>query len=157
MRTTTRQAVLAYIIANPGSTTSTIVAATHLDKRNVEKALDNLRNAHEIFNSNGGRRPATYTAEPPRMTQPVNGPGHTMRPLGKLDAPASSPLRNSTTNSNYDGAELRPYEGRTDANTHMQHGSVVGGVWQPYKAPGLMCVGAAGPVSTGSPGRRFAA
>jgi len=41
----------------------------------------------------------------------------------------------------YDGAELRPYEGRPDANQHMQYGSMVGGKWQPYKPPGLVCTG----------------
>lgn len=105
----------------------------------------------------------------PKLTTPDNGPGYTpaKRPgtvipndvqkqwssgqvLHRHELDADASLWERPT---YDGAELRPYEGRSDANDFKQHGSVVGGLWQPYKAPGLMCVGAAGPVSTG---RRFA-
>lgn len=43
----------------------------------------------------------------------------------------------------YDGAELRTYTGRPDANQHMDHGRVENGTWTPYTRPGL--------VRTGSP------
>jgi hypothetical protein len=61
-----------------------------------------------------------------------------------------------TTRETYTAPELKPYTGRPGANDHMQCGSVSGGVWQPYKPPGLMCVGAAGPVQIGGGQVRFA-
>ena len=92
-----------------------------------------------------------------KLVKAVNGPGHTMRPLPVFDAPVQIPHKSGTVNGHYMGAELRPYEGRPEANDHMACGSMVGGVWRPYTPPGLMCVGAAGPVAVGGAQRgRFA-
>lgn len=101
-----------------------------------------------------------------KLTTPDNGPGYTptkrpgtVTPNGIQKRWSSGQMvshveldtgTNLFKRPDYDGAELRPYEGRTDANDHMQHGSVVGGKWTPYTLPGLMCVGAAGPVAIGS-------
>lgn len=43
---------------------------------------------------------------------------------------------------NYQGHELRPYEGRPDANQHMQYGSRRGKGIVPYATPKPQCVGA---------------
>ena len=89
-----------------------------------------------------------------QLQTPTNGPGFTPpRKLGKVQKPSTDLFKRPV----YDGAELRPYSGRPDANDHMNCGTVVGGVWKPYTPPGLHLVGAAGPVvlSAGG-GRRFA-
>ena len=89
-----------------------------------------------------------------KLTTPKNGPGHTKKPLPVLDTPAEYPVRTGTAGGTYNGAELKPYTGRPDANDHMACGSMVGGALRPYTPPGLMCVGAAGPVATGGGGTR---
>ena len=91
------------------------------------------------------------TDERTKLKTPSNGPGHTPSVLPRFTEPSSDKWCSYSTKKPYDGAELKPYEGRPDANDHKNFGSVVGGVWQPYKPPGLMCVGIAGPVPiTGS-------
>lgn len=153
-------AVFEFIKANPGVTVKEI--AEQLDKpcRGVKVAVSNLT-AKEKIESDFTKRgvPARYTAayQAPQMATPMNGPGHTMKPLGKLAAPTYSPLRNGTSTGIYDGAELRPYADRRNANDHMLHGRVEGGEWRPYTPPGLMCVGVVGPVAVSGTQRRFAA
>ena len=97
-------------------------------------------------------RLATRKAE---MTQPMNGPGHTMKPLGKLVAPTSSPLRNSTTSSKYDGAELGRNPGIPDDRfAAFDLPSLVNGIRVPPRRITAMCVGAVnGPVGGGQPRR----
>ena len=93
----------------------------------------------------------TYT-RPAHLVRPVNGPGYT--PPKKVKKVESN--TNLFKRPNYDGAELRPFTARPDANDHMNCGTVVGGVWKPYTPPGLHLVGAAGPVVLASGGgRRF--
>lgn len=76
------------------------------------------------------------------LVEPVNGPGYTKKKLGKIEADSSLFKRQI-----YDGAELRPYEGRPGANDHQQFGSVVNGKQVPYTPPRPVCVGAAGPMN----------
>lgn len=72
-------------------------------------------------------------------------------------APATGNSTNLFKRPTYDGAELKPYTGRPDANDHMNCGTVVNGTWKPYTPPGLHLVGATGPVVLASGGgRRFA-
>jgi hypothetical protein len=71
------------------------------------------------------------------------------------ERPEGMPSGRFVTRDRYEGKELLPYTGRPDANDHMQCGSVEGGVWKPYTPPGLMCVGAAGPVPLSNGQVRF--
>lgn len=118
---------------------------------------------------------AVHAKRAPNLTHADSGPGFTpaKRPgtvipnePQKQWSSGTHIHRSETSSANanmfqrptYSGAELAPYQGRPEANNHMQHGSVVGGKWQPYTTPGLMCVGAAGPVALQPAARgRFAA
>lgn len=77
-----------------------------------------------------------------QLQTPINGPGYTKKTLGKIETES-----NLFKRPDYDGSELRQYEGRPGANDHMQHGSVVNGKPVPYTPPRPVCVGAAGPMS----------
>lgn len=85
------------------------------------------------------------------LVEPMNGPGHTVKKIGKIVSHTDLFKR-----PRYDGAELKPYEGRPGANDHMKCGTVVNGVHKPYTPPGLMCVGAAGPVPVSGGNRKLA-
>ena len=95
-------------------------------------------------------KPKAHT-HPTALTTPANGPGHTMKPLGKLDAPSSSPLRNSTTSGKYDGAELGRNLGIPDDRfAAFDLPSLVNGVRVKPTRITAMCVGTVnGPVGGG--------
>lgn len=95
----------------------------------------------------------TYT-RPSHLVRPVNGPGFTQpRKLGKVQKPSTDLFKRP----DYVPLELRPFEGRPNCNDHEDYGTVINGVWHPYKKPGLHLVGAAGPVVLAAGGgRRFA-
>lgn len=137
-----------------------LASLTGLPLETLRSQVRNMLGVRKIINAAGdGVRPALYMwrERTAALTQPCNGPGHTMHPLPVFDAPTNIPHRAGTAGGLYDGAELAPYTGREDANQHMLHGSMENGVWKPYTPPGLMCVGAAGPVPLGGAQRgRFA-
>lgn len=143
-----------------GISVAQLAEVTGLPLPVLNSQVRNMVGTNQIVNAAGlGVTPALYMwrERTAALTQPHNGPGHTMHPLPVFDAPTNIPHRAGTAGGLYDGAELAPYTGRTDANDHMQHGSMVGGAWRPYTPPGLMCVGAAGPVPLGGAQRgRFA-
>lgn len=153
--------VLACIKANSGVTVQEIASQLNQPKDRVKVTVSHLLRAEKIESICKKKGvPAKYTAayQKPSLSQPVNGPGCNLIDLGKLATPTDVPHRNSTTRDVYDGAALLPFDSRPGANDHMQHGSVSGGQWKPYTPPGLMCVGAAGPVEAASSARRrFAA
>ena len=98
-------------------------------------------------------RLATRKAE---MTQPMNGPGHTMKPLGKLDAPTSLPMRNSTTSGKYDGVELGRNPGIPDDRfAAFDLPSLVNGVRIEPRRITAMCVGAAEKFESSGGQRRY--
>ena len=147
-------AVFEFIKANPGVTVKEI--SEQLDKpcRGVKVAASNLTAKEKIVSDFTKRGvPARYTAayQAPQMATPVNGPGHTMKQLGKLAEPTSVPLRNSTTSGTYDGAELGRNPGLTpDRFAAFELPSVVNGVRIPPRRITAMCVGVVtGPVGGG--------
>ena len=67
------------------------------------------------------------------------------------------PVKAGTTFGTYDGAELRPYEGRPGAMDAFELPSVVNGERVPRTAPRLLCVGKAGHSAVQASGQqRFA-
>lgn len=102
--------VLACIKANSGVTVQEIAEQLNKPCRGVKVAVSNLTAKEKIVSDFTKRGvPARYTAayQAPQMATPVNGPGHTMKPLGKLTEPTSIPLRNSTKTGGYLGEELK--------------------------------------------------
>jgi hypothetical protein len=155
-------AVFAVIKATPGVTVKEIAEQLNKPCRGVKVAVSNLA-AKEKIESDFAKRgvPARYTAtyQAPQMAQPMNGPGHTMKPLGKLAEPTSVPLRNSTKKGDYDGAELGRNPGLTpDRFEAFELPSMVNGVRVPPKRITAMCVGATCQAeAAGGSQRRFAA
>lgn len=151
--------VLAFIQSNHGVTVDEIATQLDKPKNKVKSAVDRLMrsekiDSHAISKGIAARYTAAFKA--PAMVQPMNGPGHTMKPMGKLDAPTSAPHRTGTMTDDYLGPELRPYEGRPGAMDAYNLPSMHNGCEVPRKRPSLMCVGVvSGPVGTGQP-RRFA-
>jgi hypothetical protein len=158
MRTSTRQTVRLYIEANPGATLHQVVAGTGIDQKAVDGAICNLRDARDIFTANPGNRPARYTTERPanpKLTTPVNGPGHTPRALPVLDKPTNVPHKPGTVGGSYLGLELQPYEGRPGANDAFDCPSIVNGVAVERVRPSIICAGARnwGSMNVGRPSR----
>lgn len=155
-------AVLAVIKATPGVTVKEIAEKLNKPCRGVKVAVSNLA-AKEKIESDFAKRgvPARYTAtyQAPQMAQPMNGPGHTMKPLGKLAAPTQAPITNSTSRGTYDGKELQPNPGLTaDRFAAFALPSLVNGARVPPRRITSMCVGATSPTeAAGGSQRRFAA
>ena len=147
-------AIFEFIKANPGVTVKEI--SEQLDKpcRGVKVAVSNLA-AKEKIESDFTKRgvPARYTAayQAPQMATPVNGPGHTMKPLGKLTEPTSIPLRNSTKTGDYLGEWLERNPGIPPERFEAYElPSLVNGVRVAPKSITAMCVGVVtGPVGGG--------
>jgi DNA-binding transcriptional ArsR family regulator len=122
-----------------GLTRDEMIERLELTAEEVSSVVVNLKSCG-MLESSGPRRTPRYKLAKPKSVEDV----------------AAKPVKNGTSSGFYDGAELRPYDGRPGANDHMQFGSVTNGKWTPYKPPGLMCVGAAGPVPVSIGTRRFA-
>ena len=97
-------------------------------------------------------RLATRKAE---LTQPMNGPGHTMKPLGKLVDPTEKPIRNSTSTDDYVPHELAPFDGREGAMDASKQFSLVNGIRIEPKRITAMCVGAAEKFESSGGQRRY--
>lgn len=172
--------VFDHIKDHPCSTVNSIAQALKLEKDTVRNAVNRLRQRDHIDSTKaapgvpcmyicppGAKAPQPAAPKAParqsaKLTAPTNGPGYTRSKWAEgqvvFKAAQARTVDTHHMRGTYDGAELRPYTDRTDANDHMRHGSMVGGKWQPYTPPGLMCVGAAGPVALLPAARgRFAA
>lgn len=89
-----------------------------------------------------------------RMITPDNGPGHTMRPLPRFDAPTNKPHRSGTTTGSWTPPQMTCT--REDGEKFLAANTVENGMPVPRARPVAYCVGVAvtGSLGAGSP-RRF--